>query len=67
MVPLLWQGIGQRQPQREEEKHVHQHFAVELRLLLRSSEGCERGKDDFMVTWCTRKDGDIEDTQNRCR
>ena len=39
-VPLSWQRIGQRQPQWEKEKDVHQHFTVKFWLLLC---GCEGG------------------------
>ena len=38
----LWERVGERQPQGEEEEYVHQHFAVKLRLLLGSGKG---GKD----------------------
>lgn len=44
-VPLSRQGIGKRQPQREEEEDVHQHLAVELRLLPGSNEGGKRKQD----------------------
>lgn len=44
-VPLSRQGVGKRQPQREEEEDVHQHFAVEFRLLAGGSQGCEGGED----------------------
>ena len=44
-VPLLRQGIGQRQPQREEEEDVHQHLSVEFRLLPGSGQGGEGGED----------------------
>ena len=44
-VPCARQGVGQRQPQREEEEDVHQHLPVNLRLLPRSREGGEGGKD----------------------
>ena len=51
-VPLLRQGIGKRQPQREEEKHIHQHRAVELRLLPRSGKRGEGREDEFVVAGC---------------
>lgn len=44
-VPLSRQGVGKRQPQREEEEDVHQHLAVELRLLPRSGQGGKGGED----------------------
>lgn len=44
-VPLSWQGVGKRQPQREEEEDVHQHFAVEFRLLPRGGQGGKGGED----------------------
>ena len=45
-IPLPRQRIGQCQPQREEKKHVHQHLAVELRLLLGGGEGGEGREGD---------------------
>ena len=45
VAPLLRQCIGQRQPQREKEKHVHQHLAVELRLLVCCGKCGERGEN----------------------
>ena len=51
-VPLLWQCIGQRQPLWEEEKHVHQHLAVEFRLLPRGDEGGEGGEDKHVIAGC---------------
>ena len=44
-VPLLRQRVGQRQPQREEEEYIHQHLAVEFRLVLGGDEGGERGEN----------------------
>ena len=44
-VPLSRQGVGKRQPQREEEEDVHQHLAVEFGLLPRGGQGCEGGED----------------------
>lgn len=38
-VPLSRQGVGKRQPQREEEEDVHQHLAVNLWLYLRGGQG----------------------------
>ena len=51
-VPLSRQGIGKRQPQREEEKYVHQHLAVELRLLPGSGKRSEGREDEFVVAGC---------------
>lgn len=44
-VPLSRQGVGKRQPQREEEEDVHQHLAVEFGLLPRGGQGGKGGKD----------------------
>ena len=44
-VPLSRQGVGKRQPQREEEEDVHQHLAVKLRLLPHSGQGGKGGED----------------------
>lgn len=44
-VPLSRQGVGKRQPQREEEEDVHQHLAVNLRLYPRGGQGGEGGED----------------------
>lgn len=44
-VPLSRQSVGKRQPQREEEEDVHQHLAVNLRLLPRGGQRCEGGED----------------------
>ena len=44
-VPCARQGVGQRQPQREEEEDVHQHLPVNLRLLPCSRKRGEGGED----------------------
>lgn len=44
-VPLSRQGVGQRQPQREEEEDVHQHLAVNLRLYPHGGQGGKGGED----------------------
>ena len=44
-VPLSRQGVGKRQPQREEEEDVHQHLAVDLRLHSRGGQGGKGGED----------------------
>ena len=44
-VPLSRQGVGKRQPQREEEEDVHQHLAVEFGLLPRGGQGGKGGED----------------------
>lgn len=44
-VPLSRQGVGKRQPQREEEEDVHQHLAVNLRLYPRGGKGGEGGEN----------------------
>ena len=51
-VPLSRQGIRERQPQREEEKDVHQHLAVKLRLLLGGGKRSEGREDEFVVAGC---------------
>lgn len=43
-VPLSRQGVGKRQPQREEEEDVHQHLAVEFGLLPRGGQGGKGGE-----------------------
>ena len=62
-MPLLRQGIGQRQPQREEEKDIHQHLAVELRLLTGGGESGEWGEDEFIVARRASQNGGVEDNQ----
>ena len=44
-VPPARQGVREREAEREEEKYVHQHLAVELRLHPRSGEGGKGGED----------------------
>ena len=65
-VPLLRQGIGQRQPQREEEKHIHQHRAVELRLHPRGGKGGEGGENDSGDSRCAGQDRGVEDGYDSC-
>ena len=65
-VPLLRQGVGQRQPQREEEEDVHQHRAVELRLLPRSGKRGEGREDEFVVAGCAIQNGGAEDGYDSC-
>lgn len=48
-VPCARQGVGQRQPQREEEEDVHQHLPVKLRLLPRGRKRSEGGEDKSAV------------------
>lgn len=62
-VPLLRQGIGKRQPQREEEKHIHQHRAVELRLLPGSGQGGKGGENGLGNPRCAGQDGGVEDDE----
>ena len=47
-VPLLRQGVGKRQPQREEEEYIHQHLAVEF-WLLECGGKCGKGRKDGLV------------------
>ena len=62
-VPLLRQGIRERQPQREEEKDVHQHLAVKLRLLECGGEGGKRGEDGLGNYHRAGQDGGVEDDE----
>ena len=63
VVPSPRQGIRERQPQREEEEHVHQHLAVELRLHPRGGEGGKGGEDKAGNPGCTGQDGSMEDDE----
>ena len=62
-MPLSRQGIGKRQPQREEEEDVHQHLAVEFWLLPRGDEGGKGGEDDLGNLRCAGQDGGVEDDE----
>lgn len=62
-MPLLRQGIRERQPQREEEEDVHQHRAVEFWLLECGGEGGKRGEDELVITGRAGQDGGIEDDE----
>lgn len=62
-VPLSRQGIRERQPQREEEKHIHQHRAVEFWLLECGGEGGKRGEDELVITGRAGQDGGVEDDE----
>ena len=64
-VPLSRQGVGQRQPQREEEEDVHQHLAVKLRLLPGSGQGGKGGEDGLGNPRCAGQDGGVEDDEGR--
>ena len=64
MVPPSRQGVGQRQPQREEEEDVHQHLPVKLRLLPRGREGGEGGEDGGVSPGRAGEEGGVED--DRC-
>lgn len=62
-VPLSRQRIGQRQPQREEKKHVHQYLAVEF-WLLECGGKCGKGrKDGLVVAGCAGQDCGVEDDE----
>lgn len=63
-VPLSRQGVGHRQPQREEEKDVHQHLPVKLRLLPRGRERGEGGEDGGVDPGRAGEEGGVED--DRC-
>ena len=62
-VPCVRQGVGQCQPQREEEEDVHQHLPVKLRLLPRGSEGGEGGEDGGVGSGCAGEEGGVEDDE----
>lgn len=55
-VPLSRQGVGKRQPQREEEEDVHQHFAVKLRLYPRGGQGGKGDEDQAGTAFRAGKD-----------
>lgn len=63
-VPLSRQGIGKRQPQREEKKYVHQQRAVEFRLYPCGSQGGKGGEDEFVVAGCAIQNGGVEDDEH---
>lgn len=63
-VPLSRQGVGHRQPQREEEKDVHQHLPVKLRLLPRGRKRGEGGEDGGVGPGRAGEEGGVED--DRC-
>ena len=63
-VPLSRQGIRERQPQREEEKHIHQHRAVELRLLACSGQGGKGGENGLGNPRCAGQDRGVEDSSS---
>ena len=62
-VPLSRQGVGQCQPQREEEKDVHQHLAVKLWLLPRGGKGGEGCEDGLGNPRCAGQEGGVEDDE----
>lgn len=64
-VPCARQGVGQCQPQWEEEEDVHQHLPVKLRLLPRGREGGEGGEDGGVDPGRAGEEGGVED--DRCR
>ena len=64
-VPPSRQGVGQCQPQWEEEEDVHQHLSVKLRLLPRGREGGEGGEDGGVDPRRAGEEGGVED--DRCR
>ena len=66
-VPLSRQGVGKRQPQREEEEDVHQHLAVNLRLYPRGGKSGEWGEDDFVIAGCAGQNCGVEDSQRSDR
>lgn len=51
VVPSPRQRIREREAEREEEKYVHQHLAVELRLLPRGGEGGKGGEDKAIAAF----------------
>lgn len=62
-VPLSRQGVGHRQPQREEEKDVHQHLPVKLRLLPRGRKRGEGGEDGGVGPGRAGEEGGVEDDE----
>lgn len=62
-VPPSRQGVGQRQPQWEEEEDVHQHLPVKLRLLPRGREGGEGGEDGGIGPGRAGEEGCVEDDE----
>lgn len=62
-MPLSRQGVGKRQPQREEEEDVHQHLAVNLRLYPRSGQGRKGGEDGLGKPRRASQDGGVEDDE----
>lgn len=63
VVPSPRQRIRERQPQREEEEDIHQHLAVELRLLPHGGEGGKGGEDEAAAAGRAGQDGSIEDDE----
>ena len=63
-VPLSRQGIRERQPQREEEKHIHQHRAVELRLYPCGGQGGKGGEDGLGNSHRAGQDRGVEDSSS---
>ena len=63
-VPLLRQGIRERQPQREEEKHIHQHRAVELRLYPCGGQGGKGGENGLGNPRRAGQDRGVEDSSS---
>lgn len=62
-VPPSRQGVGQRQPQREEQENVHQHLAVKLRLLPRGRESGEGSEDGGVGPGRAGEKGGVEDDE----
>ena len=63
-VPPARQGVREREAEREEEKYVHQHLAVELRLHPRSGEGGKGGEDKAAAAGHAGQEGGVEDDYN---
>ena len=61
-VPPSRQGVGQRQPQREED--IHQHLAVKLRLLPRGRESSKGGEDGSVGPGRAGEEGGVEDDES---
>lgn len=62
-VPLLRQHIGQRQPQRKEKEDVHQHLAVEFRLLPGSGKRGEGRENKLIIARRAGQDGGVKDDE----
>ena len=65
VVPSPRQRVRERHPQWEEQEHVHQHLAVELRLHPRSGERGKGGEDGLGTPRCAGQESGVEDKYQR--